>query len=307
MLNLRTSVASLLAIGALGALSSAACNSESMSSPSPTNAEKPNASRTTSAPATTLPPSMVQGPAGLIFVDDGGTAAPAVVFIHSFAGSSGHWAAQLEHLRPARRALALDLRGHGRSAAPPGTDAYGVEALKGDLEAVVQQRDLGRIVLVGHSLGGAVAIAYAGSHPDQVAGLMIVGTPGKSTPAEASKVLTSMQTDFEPVMTGYWTKLMANARPEVAARLERERRSLPPDVSIALTRGIFEYDPLPALKAYTGPVLMVDTSAQQSLGSLHGERPDIPQQIITGTSHWPHMDKPAEFNRVLDAFLAKAR
>ena len=52
----------------------------------------------------------VPGPAGALYVDDGGEGGMPVVFLHSYAGSTTHWAAQLAHLRPQRRALAIDLR-----------------------------------------------------------------------------------------------------------------------------------------------------------------------------------------------------
>ena len=63
--------------------------------------------------------SRIAGPAGVLAVDDGGTGGLPVVFLHSYAGSKAHWAAQLAHLRKTRRAVAIDLRGHGDSAAPP--------------------------------------------------------------------------------------------------------------------------------------------------------------------------------------------
>jgi pimeloyl-ACP methyl ester carboxylesterase len=59
---------------------------------------------------------------------------------------------------------------------------YRGEAFVSDVEAVVEKLKLPRFVLVGHSLGGAVAIKYAGAHPDRVAGLVVVGAPGKTPP-----------------------------------------------------------------------------------------------------------------------------
>jgi pimeloyl-ACP methyl ester carboxylesterase len=58
----------------------------------------------------------VAGPSGSLHVDDGGSGGIPVVFVHSFAGSTEHWSAQLAHLRKTRRAVALDLHGHGQSA-----------------------------------------------------------------------------------------------------------------------------------------------------------------------------------------------
>ena len=71
---------------------------------------------------------VVRGTAGTIFVDDGGTGGMPVLFLHSFGGSSAHWAKQLAHERQTRRAIAMDLRAHGKSAAPATMD-YGVASL----------------------------------------------------------------------------------------------------------------------------------------------------------------------------------
>src|SRR5689334_6024934 len=80
-------------------------------------------------------PRSIQGPAGAIFVDDGGDGGIPVVFLHSFGGDSGHWSTQLDHLRHHRRALAIDLRGHGKSAKPKDMH-YSVGAFVTDLDLV---------------------------------------------------------------------------------------------------------------------------------------------------------------------------
>jgi pimeloyl-ACP methyl ester carboxylesterase len=67
------------------------------------------------------------GPTGALHVDDGGAGGLPVIFVHAFAGDAAQWSAQLQHLRRTRRAVALDLRGHGRSA-PPANGDYRVEA-----------------------------------------------------------------------------------------------------------------------------------------------------------------------------------
>jgi pimeloyl-ACP methyl ester carboxylesterase len=92
----------------------------------------------------------ITGPAGLLHVDDGGAAGVAVVFVHSFAGNGAHWSAQLAHLRPKRRAVAFDLRGHGQSQSP--AHDYAVESLAGDIAAVVDGLGIKRFVLVGLGL-----------------------------------------------------------------------------------------------------------------------------------------------------------
>src|SRR5215204_2468710 len=126
------------------------------------------------APEPSDGPRAIPGPGGALYVSDGGDGGIPVVLLHSFGGDSSHWASTLDHLRHHRRALAMDLRGHGKSARPRDMD-YSVGAFVRDVEFVVKELKLERFVLVGHSLGATVANAYAAKHPKQVAGLVLVG------------------------------------------------------------------------------------------------------------------------------------
>jgi pimeloyl-ACP methyl ester carboxylesterase len=248
----------------------------------------------------------IAGPAGMLAIDDGGTGGLPVVFVHSYAGSKSHWKAQLAHLRPSRRAVGFDLRGHGESS-PPANNVYASEALAADIAAVVDALGLKRFVLVGHSLGGAAAIAYAGAHPQRVAGLVLVGAPGKTPPDQAAKIVASLRANYDKVMQDFWNELLVDARPEVRAQLLRERGTIGKEASLSIIEGLFAEDPLPALKRYPGPVLIVVTTHEDHPSDLHRLMPTLPNRLIAGTSHWPHLDRPDEFNRVLDAFLASVR
>ena len=132
----------------------------------------------------------ITGPAGRLHVDDGGSGGLPVVFVHSFAGSTVHWAEQLHHLRDHRRAVAFDLRGHGRSESPD-DDAY--------------------------AIGGLAAIAYAGDHPTRVAGLLLVGTPGRVAGEQADQIMAAMRSDYDATMASYWDRLLDGATPRVRA------------------------------------------------------------------------------------------
>ena len=122
----------------------------------------------------------IAGPPGNLYVRDGGGGEPdalPVLFLHSLAGNGGQWALQLDHLRRHRRAVALDLRGHGES--DPAEDGdYSIAGLAADVAAAADQLGLRRFVLAGHSLGASVAIEYAGRHPERVAGLLLVDPNG---------------------------------------------------------------------------------------------------------------------------------
>ena len=245
----------------------------------------------------------IPGPAGEINVDDGGSGGLPVLFIHGFGANLSHWAAQLEHLRPARRASAMDLRGHGRSA-PPAIGEYAVDAQAADVRAVLDGLDLDRAVLVGHSLGGAIAISFAGSDPDRVAGLVLASAPGKVPDEQAQQIIGAMEADYETTSAGYWDRLTADATPQVLAKLRGDMGDLDPAAGLAIIKATFDFDPLPALRAYRGPKLAITTPRADAPHDLHNAVAGLRHRVISGTSHFLQMDRPDEFNAMLDEFLS---
>ena len=175
----------------------------------------------------------IRGPAGMLFVEDRGDGAdgPPVVFVHSLdslAGRAGHWAAQLAHLGRRRRAVALELRGHGRSDPPPDGD-YTIAALAADVAAVPAALGLGRVVLVGHSLGGTVALACAAARADQVAGLLLVdpnGDLGRVPARERDEFVRAFETPG--FSRTHWIRITEGGTAAVRAAVLRDLEATPP-------------------------------------------------------------------------------
>jgi pimeloyl-ACP methyl ester carboxylesterase len=245
----------------------------------------------------------IDGPAGQLYVDDGGHAGLPVLLVHSYAGSTAHWKSQLSHLRQRRRAIALDLRGHGRSD-PPADGDFSIPALSRDIAAVADALELRRFVLVGHSMGGSAAAAFAGEHPDRLGGLVLAGAPGKSPPDLARQVMNGLHANYDQVMGSYIDSLLAGSQPAVREEVEAETRRVPREQALALVGALFEFDPLPSLARYAGSKLIIDTPHGDGPAALHTQQPDITRKLVTGTGHWLHLDKPQEFNRLLDEYLA---
>jgi pimeloyl-ACP methyl ester carboxylesterase len=251
--------------------------------------------------------SRIAGPAGTLALDDGGHGGLPVVLVHSLAGTSAHWAGQLEHLRSGRRAVALDLRGHGASD-PPRNHDYSISALAGDVAAVVDSLGMSNFVLVGHSLGGGVALSYAGAHPGRVVGLLLLDPigDGKQIPAEqADSLLSQLEADFDNVIQGYWAQI-AGSNPAVRDRLLADLRATPRETIERAFAEVLRFDPDPALAAYHGPVLSVVTPNNDQPFSLHRLGQGFPHRVVTGTGHWIQLDRPEEVNRILDAFLEES-
>jgi pimeloyl-ACP methyl ester carboxylesterase len=96
-----------------------------------------------------------------------------LVFLHGFSNEAHVWDDAAPAVAPYYRTLAFDLRGHGDSDRDP-EGRYDYDFHVADLESALAALGIERLVLVGHSLGGRVAMRFAGKHPDRLAGLVIV-------------------------------------------------------------------------------------------------------------------------------------
>ena len=246
----------------------------------------------------------IAGPAGKLTVDDGGSG-EAIVFVHSLAGNTSHWSGQLEHLRKTRRAVALDLRGHGRSDAPKDGE-YSIEALAGDVAAIADALNLKRFALVGHSMGGGVALAYAGAHPERVTQLLVADPIGDGTQTPEAEVRPFLEALDSPAYTetieGYWSGI-AGSDGAVLERLLRDLRETPRKTVVRGLDAVMAFDPKPALARFRGPTLAVITPANDFPYSMHRLGAGLPHRVIAGTGHWLQLERPDEFNRIMEGFL----
>jgi len=241
-----------------------------------------------------------------LHIDDGGsgTAVP-VLFVHGNGANLTQWRAQLDHLRPTRRAVAFDLRGMGQSAAAPDGD-YSVKAMAGDVAKVADALHLKRFVIVGHSYGGAVVAQYVATHPDRVAGVVYADSAGnvKISDDQAAQFLAALRKNKEKFVRAWFAPILKGSPAEVQNAVFESEDRTPADVIASALNGLRFIDMRALLDAYRGPRLAIAAADIESPSSLHVQFPDIPVRKISGTGHWLMMDKPDEFNRILDEFLA---
>jgi pimeloyl-ACP methyl ester carboxylesterase len=211
---------------------------------------------------------------------DAGTGEP-VVLLHGLASTHRWWDLVARRL-PGYRVVRFDHRGHGCSGAPP--DGYDLAHLATDVLAVLDRLDIARAVLAGHSLGAAVALRLAATHPERVAALacveggvydprlmfgptwdqartvMVRPSRGRITVAVLRAWLdaTELPDDALPAVVANYT----DAGPDGALRLR-----LDPWAAEQLARDLWQQDPVPLLKAVRAPVLVL--AARQG----DGDRP----------------------------------
>ena len=149
-----------------------------------------------------------------------------MVFLHGFSNEAHVWDDVAPVVAPYYRTLAIDLRGHGDSDHDP-ERRYGYDAHVEDLERALADLSVERMVLVGHSFGGRVAMFFAGRHPERIAGLVIVDSGPEHDPRGGMRIRMetesrgdgtfSSREDFHALMTRNYPA----SSPEVVSRLVR--------------------------------------------------------------------------------------
>ncbi len=115
---------------------------------------------------------------GTVVRGQGSASAPTVVFCHCWTGRRQFWHATARLLvEQGHDVVVIDHRGHGES--PLGDEPILIETLSADLDRVLDELELGRVVLVGHSQGGAIASHRTSTGDGRVAGLVIVASAAK--------------------------------------------------------------------------------------------------------------------------------
>jgi len=239
--------------------------------------------------------------------DSRGTGGTPVLFVHSFAGDLSHWSATQEHLKSSRRSVALDLSGHG--ASPGAVGHYFVQELAKDIAAVANSQGLEHFVLIGHSAGAQIAAEYAAANPQRVKSLGLVDAPpapGTVPKEQIQQLCAAVASDPYGTIERYWRQgPFVGSRPETQMKLLTSLHRLPRNAAIELTQSGLEYDATVPLRSFAGPKFAIATPANDAPLSLHNAVPGFQHAVMTGTGHWIHLDKPQEFDQVLDRFLAQ--
>jgi len=115
-----------------------------------------------------------------------------LVLIHPFSASLGFWSPQVKKLSPKYWVIAYDVRGHGLSSAPVGEENYTLDILVEDLHGLLEHLKIDKAYIGGLSLGGAVALGYAGRHPEKVQALLIFDIHGGFSPPSDPAIKAAM-------------------------------------------------------------------------------------------------------------------
>ena len=237
-----------------------------------------------------------------------------VVFVHGMACSADIWETQLAYMSQTRRAIAIDLRGHGAST-PPADDDYSPASCAVDLLAILKALELDQIALIGHSFGSFVALAVAAAQPNAIAQLVLIDPPIDCTQlppdfSELAPYQAALATDnWRSAIETSFRNALKGGTPETHQQILARLAATPKAPLIGTSRGLFSFKALDALDQY---LVSPGTSAHAILApsnnwpfSLHVLRPTLTTITLPDTGHWLMLDAPEAFATALDTCLSR--
>jgi len=248
--------------------------------------------------------------------DAAGDAGAPVVILHGLLGSARNWTGIGRQLGERHRVFALDLRNHGRS---PWAEAMSFDDMANDVAAFIERHGLAPVTLLGHSLGGKVAMRLALTRGDLVAGLVVVDVAPVTYHHSLVQYIEAMRavdlgrvtrrTDVDhqlsktipdPVMRAFLLQNLVRSGQSYAwrAHLDAIAQSLPELMRFPPSEGL----------AYPGPTLVIAGGRSTYVRPEHHRVirqlfPKVEHATIAGAGHQVHADRPAEFLAALRPFL----
>ena len=235
---------------------------------------------------------------------------PALVFVHCWSCDRTYWDTQVAEFAKNHRVVTIDLPGHGQSG--QGRKTWSIESFGDDVKTVVTKLDLKRVVLVGSSMGGPISLEAARRMPDRVVAIVpvdsILNVEQKIPPEQLDAILKQFEADYKGTCTNLTNQFFfsPNTPAAVKERVLKDATSRPPEMAIAILKGILSYDSGPVLRETKVPIFAINGDrAPTDLVTNRKYAPQFDAVILKGVGHYVMLENPTGFNQALADFLKK--
>ena len=246
-----------------------------------------------------------------LFYREEGAGDPPVLLVHGWCCDATYMAPQLAHFARAHRVIAPDLSGHGQSDAAA---TYTIPAFADEVAHLAQRLGLKRPLIVGHSMGGSVALEVAGRHPSLPAALAILDSTIMPPPERRARMQALLpdlagpgyrETMRQTLEGGFFSPWDDPVR---RAHIVAAMTSAPQSVVEGAWRGILEWNGPAAMAACAVPVLYVAASDPRTdLAEMRRVCPALITAQVAGAGHFVQLEAPDQVNAMLDRFFDIAR
>jgi pimeloyl-ACP methyl ester carboxylesterase len=237
-----------------------------------------------------------------------GKGEPALVFIHGGLANRGFWDGQLREFGARYRTIALDLAGHGESGL--NRTKWGLPEFGADVKAVVDAEKAKKVIIFGNSLGGPVAVEAALLLPGRALGVVGVDTFQRIAGVIEAEGVQKRGEYFEKDYPGALKSMVdmlfhKDADPAIVADAEKRMSGTSPAAAKATFFGMAGYDSAVSvarltvpLRAINGDLFPTDVEANRKI------KPDFEAVIMKHMGHYPMLERPDEFNRLVAETIA---
>ncbi|HEY4212005.1 MAG TPA: alpha/beta hydrolase [Steroidobacteraceae bacterium] len=291
-----------------------------------TDSVAPSAATTGTPAAATAPaPAPAQGTPQIVDSGDGvhieyrvyGAGEPAIVLVHGWSCDANYWNEQLAPLKAKYTVVAVDLAGHGASG--KNRSDWSMASYGDDVAAVVRQIPNHQVIIVGHSMGGTVALEATRRIGDRVIGIIAVeALKSVGQPALSAKQIDMRLTPFRKDFIGTTRKLVTEslfpkqADPQFVNKVAYDMSLEPPEVGVPSMQALLAADLAPIVADIHVPVLAINSDLTPTdEARIRKSLPGFKAEVIPNSSHFLMMDDAARFNPVLlkdiDTLIEKAR
>ncbi|KPE51854.1 alpha/beta fold hydrolase [Chryseobacterium indologenes] len=243
-----------------------------------------------------------------IYYHESGSGNPSIIFIHGWLGNSEWWKDQLDYFKDQYHMVIMDLAGHGKS--DTSRQDWTSTRYADDIKAVADSISSSEIILVGHSMSGAYVLEAALKIP-KVKSLILVDTlkdlDEYFSEEQAEQFLfTHYRSDFKNAVENILPQYLFAEKTPVAVkeRLQSEFLQNEPETAISLLLPLYKTDFRDIAKQVKIPVRAINSD--NSPTHLENNRKYLKNYDcidITGTGHYLMLEKPEEFNRILDKVI----
>ncbi len=231
-----------------------------------------------------------------------GQGKPALVFIHGWCCDQSYWSDQVEAFESDHRVVTLDLAGHGQS--DDNRKQWSIQAFGTDVSAVVRTLDLKDVILIGHSMGGPVALEAAARLDDRVLGIIGVDTyqnvEASYSHKQQNAFLSEMNSDYSQTIRSFVASMFTpSSDSALVTTVVEDMASCPARVGIAAMKANFEYDPLATLKELDVPVYAINSDKWPTSVDANDRHMSFTLKLMPGYGHFIMLEAPKEFNQLL--------
>jgi pimeloyl-ACP methyl ester carboxylesterase len=236
-------------------------------------------------------------------------AGPPLVFIHGWAGDHGFLAPQLDHFAGNHHVIGVDLRGHGASDAP--RQNYTVDGFVDDLCWQIGRLGLHKPVIIGHSMGGNIALQLAARRPDVPAAIVMIDTvlfPPDAVRGSLPAIGQALGgSHYREAMLATASRLFADTDdPDRKAALVERMVGTAQHVAVpAFVDHLLAFDAAAVAAACRVPAAYIGaTVAMADLTVLDTAIPGLVTARVLGSGHFPQLEVPGQVNAMIARFLA---